>query len=47
MIATAAFIVGLIAGAWLVERKWRSNADQPFRIESGGRIYKVHHADTF
>jgi len=41
------FIIGVLIGIWLgstVEsRRWRSNADQPMRINQKGRFYKVHY----
>lgn len=39
------FLTGLLAGAllgiFLENRRWRRNADDYRRIESGGRLYKV------
>lgn len=43
-----AFLFAFTAGATLAKRltesKWRRNADEVYRIESGGRLYKVNHA---
>jgi len=39
------FLVGLLAGCEVSQRRWRDNADQIQRIEWRGRLYKVEHAD--
>lgn len=35
-------VIGSICGYRLSESKWRDNAYKPHRIESGGKLYKVH-----
>lgn len=36
------FAAGILLGIWLTNLKWRSNADQIQRLESGGYLYKVY-----
>lgn len=45
MFATFTFIVGMRVGMWIADNRWRRNADDFKRIESGGRIYKVTHEE--
>jgi len=38
-----AMVVAVRFGMWLEARRWRRNADDYKRIESGGQLFKVHH----
>ena len=38
-------LIGLRVGKSLTEYKWTTNARRVYRIESGGRLYKVEFAD--
>lgn len=36
-----AFSIGALAGKALADSRWRSNSKVPYRLPSGGRLFKV------
>ena len=38
-------LIGFVLGACGQDRRWRKNADVPWRIYSWRRLYKVQYAD--
>lgn len=42
-----AFVLGMMLGKYLADRRWRDNAKRVYRIESGGRLYKVTDAGQY
>lgn len=41
-----AFIIGTMVGSSLANARWRQNAKDIMRMESGGRLYKVYRLES-
>lgn len=41
------FLLGLVIGKFITDKKWRNNADTYIRICSAGKLYKVLYDEEY
>lgn len=47
LIISIACLLGLCLGVLIERRRWVENADVIYRIEAGGKLYKVMHDEDY